>query len=135
MRLIEFTPENCVSEKGGRRSLHATPAISITKAGAFILTRAAVALLGIKEGDHLSINQDEDDLEVFYIVNNGPGKGFAVTEKKNRSVVFFSSPLATKMREAIYGKAGKYTFKTRISGQPTDIDGRKFFGLLPCPIV
>lgn len=136
MKLKEFTPENCLSNTGGRATANRVPTLNIGKAGCFAFSTNAAKLLDLRTGEFITIVQDQDDEEIFYVANNGTsGKGFALKLQKNGTLTFSNSALAKILREAFHGEGFKANCKARIAGQATVHEGRKLYGLLPVPIV
>ncbi len=123
MRLKEFNSENTMVARSG------SPCIGVNqKTGVFNMNKLATELMGLKNGDGITIHQDEDQPENWYI-EKAKTNGFITREKKDASggLMFNNTTLARAIAE---GGGCSGSFRLLIAGQPTKHEKRVLWGLL-----
>lgn len=127
MKLKQFNPENCQSE----RIKSSKPCIGITlKGGLFRINKGACELLELKEGDNVVFLQDEEDTECWYIEKVKKGQGFELRSKASVTPgLLFNN---TKLVKEIFESLGinRKAAKMLMAGKPTTVEKRKLYGLL-----
>ena len=128
MKLKTFNSETLPKQNGGGSKM---PRISFNKAGAISFNQAACKLMGATEKDKLTLAQDTEDTDNWYVfIDNENGfpvrlgydkKGCLMNHKKLVDAVV----AGFELKEGI-------THSFKIAGQPTTVKGdkTKYWGLI-----
>lgn len=110
-----------------------TPCINVCpRNGSFSLNKSAMELTGFKTGDFVSLVNDEDAPDDWYIVKDP--KGFMLKSKENSkgepgTLIFRCTALATIVVSSLkLPEASSYSIL--MAGQPTKIDKNTYWGVL-----
>ena len=93
--------------------------ITLSANSASTISAAAVANIGLKSGDKISIAQDEDDERKWYIFKD-PKNGFELREQLNVKTLLFNSSATGKAACAIYDADVKRVKGTFIKAEVID---------------
>lgn len=125
MKLKEFDRQNSALK---RQPAPAFIGIS-AKRGIFSINKKAVNMLGIIAGDRLSLQQDQEDPENWYI-EIGKKTGFILRANGGLdSVLVFTSIAIARQIFSSVGFNGSYG-RVLLAGQPTLIGKRTLHGLI-----
>jgi hypothetical protein len=124
MKLTVFSSETLPKNSGGNRSTG--PKLSMLKSGLITLNYALQDLMGIKEGDKISLAQDDDAQWFIYKDKEGFDLRWH-TDKK--SMCFNHNNLKHLFYESI-GRDQTVSSRFLIAGQPTVFDKVKYWGIL-----
>lgn len=132
MKLKYFSEQTFPKQMGGGSK---TPSISLGKGGIIQLNKRAAELLELKEGDKITIAQDEDDEACWYVFKD-PNHGFALrgsydSQKQAGALLLNHKKLQTHICESLELNPDE-TRSFIIAGQPTTMKGdkTKYWGLL-----
>lgn len=129
MKLNYFTSQTLPKQMGGKK----LPKIAFGKAGTISFNAPACALVGIKPGDKISLSQDEEVPENWYLFKD-KDHGFEVRAGYDgKGCVFNHRKMVEAFLEAV-GKPVDKTLSLLIAGKPTTIKGDKantqYWGIL-----
>jgi len=128
MKLKEYTPQNAVIERKQPR----TPAVSFNlKTNMITINGDACDIIGVKEGDKVSIGHDEEYPSDWYIRKND--EGFPLGTKEGyRGLLFRNAFLTREIHKG--GEYRKDGFKMLLAGKATILDDKTIvWGLLRVP--
>lgn len=125
MKLTVFNEENFPKQQGNHRG---TPAVRFGKMCAISLNGSATEIMELKEGDRLSMAQDEDDPANWFLFKDV--NGFEVRLHTDKKTMQFNHRKLSDAIKECFGldKDGSHRFL--IGGQPTIMGKVKYFGLL-----
>lgn len=129
MKLNYFSSQTVPKENArGRNGL---PSMTIVKNGSFFFNNEAVNQIGIKNDSKITIAQDEEHPENWYVfLDESNGFGLRVDEKK-KTAAFGHASLADLIFEA-FGLVRDHTLKFRVCGEATMIgkSPTKYWGII-----
>ena len=106
--------------------------ITFSKTGNLSFSKGASKLIGLKEKDKITISQDEEDTDNWYI-HKDPVNGFEIRSYSNGQLAISHRSLVRKFMELADLSPDK-TYKCLIGGKPTIIPGDKskteYWGIL-----
>jgi hypothetical protein len=112
--------------------------MSISKAGLVSINRPTCTLMDLKEGDKLTLCQDEEDPECFYFFKDA-SHGFVVRPDKKRTSLLFTHVGMFKVICKALERSTNESIKALIAGQPTTMKNdkaqTKYWGILIRPAV
>lgn len=112
--------------RAGAKSL--TPAIHVSRKGRIGFNRAAVAHMGLKAKDRLSIFEDEDDKGVCYL---GMDKEGTVLRANAKGEISTQNAAMAKMILDAFAPANATSMRILVAGQPVKVGKQVFYGLIP----
>lgn len=129
MKLVYFSEQTLPKQMGGKK----TCKVAFGKAGTIHFNGPACELIGIKPGDKITLSQDEEEPENWYVFKDAD-HGFEVRAGYDgKGCLFNHSKLVIAFLEAI-GKPVNKTVGFLIAGKPTTIKGDKsatqYWGIL-----
>lgn len=128
MKLTKFNSISFPKGQSGGRS--SSPKVSFTKTGLITFNKKAVELLGIKEGDNVSLCQDEEEPNNWFVAKEK--EGFSVRDVSGNKV----GTLSFNHKELVntflncFGHQVGITHSFLLAGQPTTIEKTKYWGIL-----
>lgn len=130
MKLTYFSAQTMPKTGGGRDS---QPSICFGKSGSVRITPSACTLIGIADGDKVTISQDEDEPLNFYIFKDNQ-HGFIVRlSSDKKSLIFSHKALCKSLLEAV-GRDASTSHRFKVAGKSTVIAGDKaktqYWGIL-----
>lgn len=120
MKLIKFDSSTAARKVD-------VPAIHISRVGAISLTASLCTLLGVKDGDGVSLHQDADAKDNWYIAKDKDG--LKLRGKKNSTQLFFCSAVICKEIGSsidVEQPAGRML----VGIEPTNHEGMKLYPIL-----
>lgn len=131
MKLIYFSNQTLPRNAGGPGEK--APRITFATKGCIRLNPSAVKLMGLKHGDKITMSQDEEATENFYLFKDQE-HGFEVrTASDKKSLIFNHSSLVGAFLEAV-GRDSSITQRFLLAGTPTVMAGDKaktqYWGIL-----
>lgn len=106
-----------------------SPAITIGQKGLLKINYAAGELLDVKEGDRVSIAQDEENPADWYITKDPNGYELRLGSDK-KSYLFNNIALSKTIYECFELSAETKSVRWLIAGQPTKVGKQTYFGIL-----
>ncbi len=110
---------------------NSSPAITLTKSGLIIFNQPACRLLSIKPGVKVSLAQDEETPENWYVFIDPNGFAVRTGYSKSKGCVMNHSGMVKMLVESV-NKDTKQTHRFLIGGEPTVMKGSKtqYWGIL-----
>ncbi len=123
MKLKRFNAETCPQLVGakGKRSL------SINHKGHVLINGLAVTTMGLKPGDKISIVQDQDHPEDWYITKDP--NGFELRHKSGNTLMTQSTAMCIQVLNCMEF-TGKHNYHFPIAGTATIFEKHKYWGIL-----
>lgn len=113
MKLVYYSTQT-IEKKYDRSS---TPKILFGRSGGVTFNGGAIERIGLQDGDKITLAQDQDDLENWYVFKD-PAHGFQVTIFKVKGAKFSNSQLVKKIWDQ-FSKGDQVSLHFLVAGQPT----------------
>jgi hypothetical protein len=130
MKLNHFNNETLPKQMGRGKKL---PKASFGKSGTISFNGAAVELMDFKQGEKISIAQDEEDDGNWYFFKDP--KGFELRQGYDKKGSLFNHAVMVKTFIESFSLPADITHAFLIAGEPTTVKGdkTKYWGVLVTP--
>ncbi len=112
----------------GGRGTHSVAKVIFSKNGGISLNRAAISKMKLKDGDRLTLSNDEDDPENWYL-HNDPENGFKFRLNSSGQFIVHHTNLVKEFKK-LAGLDDNKTYRFLIAGIPTVVAKTKYWGIL-----
>lgn len=118
-----------------RKRYAGNSAISIGKSGVFSLNKTLVDALNLKEGDKISVGNDENRVKDWFLVQQKQGDGFSLRKISNYRLGFNCSKASSEIFKTLK-ITGKTTINIPVSDTPEELPGGdKAYALITSKVI
>lgn len=104
------------------------PSVTFSKGGLIKINKQAAMMMGIADGTRVAFAQDQEDPANWYIYQDKEGFECRLAYNK-KDLLFNHKTFCVSLKEAL-GLDEKVSHRFKIAGQPTEIKGTQFWGMI-----